>query len=136
MSPVLHRRVVSRIIGHDDEVVAFVNCDEIAQFRAELEIQCVRSLIAFDESNCSVRFLELDETVIAHMGAVLGVKYDQLRLVCRQFQQRNPEISDILAVDQIMFHIVIPGRSALRIIQHEGFPAQVCEKTGPKVFRN
>jgi hypothetical protein len=47
------------------------------------------------------------------VGAVLGIEYDQLRLVRRYLQQRDPEVSDILAVNQIMFHKYIPGRPAL-----------------------
>ena len=97
-SPILDGCVKACVVGDDHKPVALVFTDSISELGDELEIQRICALITFDEGHCPVGFLELDQTFITHMRTVSGIKNNQLCLISREFQKRNPEISDIFAV--------------------------------------
>ena len=98
-SPILDRRVETCVVCHDHKSAVFILTDPVAEFRYKLEIQCVRSFIALDEGHGPVGLLEPDQTFVTHVRTVPGIEDDQLGFLSRQFQQGDPEIPDVFAVD-------------------------------------
>ena len=98
-SPILDRCIKAGIVCHDNKTAVLVFADAVSQLGNQLEIQRVCPLVALYESHCPVGFLESDQTVITHMRTVSRIKNNQLCILCGQFEQGDPEIPDIFAVN-------------------------------------